>query len=280
MMRPLLVLSAWTMAFAMVLVGAHTVASHSEEAAKPPAYLQTATYITVGKCKMCHAPLHQSWKTTAHGKLNTALPWEKDGKVPAPEVVYRHTTGYNADTKTWSEKGITCEACHGPGSEHFKASKAQRKLTILNPATLDTQGKKLSLCGRCHGQYTIDGQKYAAKYTPGQDLLATAGFKLDPVQPGKPMQQLNEFVTNQHYKKGLACETCHTSHAATATEHSLKKPVVQLCNDCHKDKDMATHAPKAAAGSTCATCHMPNGTHTFAKPGHGVDDKAHEGHND
>ncbi len=236
-----------------------------------PAYMATATYKKSTMCKMCHKAQGTGWATTKHASFNKELPWDAPGAAkPAPEEVYRHVTGYNADG-TYSEKGITCEACHGPGSAHIGAPMATKKNFIVNPADLKTAGQKISICGRCHGQYTIGDQKIAVKFQQGQDLLKTDGFKLDKVEPGKPMQEMNELVTSKHFKHGVVCINCHTSHSATATEHSLQKPIIELCQGCHKDKVMATHAPKAPADATCATCHMPKGVHTFRKPGEGDD---------
>ncbi len=267
-MKQWLSLTGWSVAVSAILLGLGAIASVGEEPPKaqfPAPYLANATYLTSTKCKMCHSPVFQAWSATKHGALNKALPWEKDGKLPAADVIYRHTTGYNPATNTWAEKGIACEACHGPGSEHMKATKATRKDTILNPSKLDTPGKQVSLCGRCHGQYTINGQKYAAQYFPGQDLLLVNDFKLDPVQPNKAMQQMNEMVISKHFAKGMTCLTCHQAHSATPAKHNLRKSGSALCQDCHKEKTMAEHAPKAAADATCSTCHMPNGMHTFTK---------------
>jgi len=222
-----------------------------------------STYLGVGKCKMCHQTakgttpaIYKAWSETKHGKINT-------GVVPIPakataEVTARHMTG--------AEKGITCEACHGPSSKHMMSK--DKKGTTVDPASLDTPAKKISLCGRCHGQYSIGDQKFAAKYQVGDDLLKAEGFKLAEIEPGKKLQEMNELVKSSHFAKGVTCITCHTSHAAAPAAKSLKKPVNQLCLDCHKTtvKDMATHAPKAAADATCATCHMPKGMHTFAEP--------------
>ncbi|MHB9130087.1 MAG: cytochrome c3 family protein [Armatimonadota bacterium] len=233
-----------------------------------PKYLATAKYITSTKCKLCHKAQYAAWDKTKHASFKTACPWEADKtKAPAPEDVYRHVTGFNPATNTWAEKGVSCEACHGPGSAHMPAPKDQRKATIIMPDDLATPGQKASVCGRCHGQYTVDGKRYAAKFLPGMDLAKMEGIKFDEVQPGKPMQELNELMTSKHYAKGVVCTTCHVSHDPAATApHQLKKPVTEQCMSCHKDITMANHAPKAPADATCATCHMPKGAHTFVAP--------------
>lgn len=274
----------WTLTLGALLIALlATFAICEDPAPTPPAapsYLDTATYKGVNTCKMCHSnpkivpendAVYSFWSTTKHASFNQKLPWEKDGvanpELPAVEEVYRHVTGYDPATKTWKDKGITCEACHGPGSAHMMAPKDQKKATILDPANLKTPGQQISVCGRCHGQYTIDKDQHVAlKFKTGQDLLTTDGFKLDAVQPSKPMQQMNELVTSKHFRKGMTCFTCHTAHSATQQPHALQKPIIELCTSCHANKTMAGHAPKAAADATCATCHMPNGMHTFVKP--------------
>jgi predicted CXXCH cytochrome family protein len=237
-----------------------------------PEYLKTATYITSARCKMCHNKAPEAswtnWSATKHAVIAAALPWEanKDKpEKPTPEVAARHTTGYNAAANTWAEKGIACEACHGPGSAHMKAGKDDRAKTIMSPAKLATAAQQVSVCGQCHGQYSIGDKRFAAGFKPGMDLFAMEGFKLDEVKAEQKLQQLNELAGSAHFKEGVTCTSCHASHPEKANAHQLKAPVVELCNGCHKDQTMAAHAPNAKEGDTCATCHMPDGAHTFPK---------------
>lgn len=249
------------------------IAVGEEETPKPAPYLDKATYVGMdkGKCRMCHSPEAKAWDKTRHALIAQEADKFDAEKVPA-DMLYRYTTGFNAD-KTHVDKGNTCEGCHGPGSEHKLATpKAERPNTITNPEKMKTEGQKLSLCGRCHGQYTYNGQRMVLNFKPGQDLLKTEGFKLDAVKPNGKFQEMNEIVGSEHFKNGVACITCHDSHSKVeqtdkaAKEFSLKKPIVELCTGCHAKITMKEHAPAAAADATCATCHMPNGAHTFAKP--------------
>ena len=267
---------AWISGLVVLLLGLGiTLAICADAPPQPPAYLATATYITSAKCRMCHGQTpvngnkgqYAAWLETTHAKFATQLPWEGKAEPPTVGEVYRHVTGYNPATKTWAEKGVACEACHGPGSMHFHPPAGEaRKNFIVNPATLATPGQKISVCGRCHGQYTMNGETVALNYKAGQDLTTTEGFKLDAVDPGKPMEQMNELIGSQHYAHGVTCITCHTAHTAGTGAQQLRKPIIEQCESCHKDKTMAGHAPNAPAGSTCATCHMPKGVHTFTKP--------------
>ncbi|MHB1458176.1 MAG: cytochrome c3 family protein [Armatimonadota bacterium] len=185
-----------------------------------------------------------------------------------------HQTGYNPTTKTAAQMGVGCEACHGPGSEHMAAG--DRKATIVNPKNLDP-AKQSMVCGQCHSLghnlVTVEDKPAPGKlafpigFKPGDDL-AKCMLDAKPTTAGRN-SQYSEFITSNHSKMGVSCTTCHDPHDTTTNPAQLKKPVNELCMDCHKEKivDMVTHAPSAPADATCATCHMPNGRHTFTKPG-------------
>jgi hypothetical protein len=67
-----------------------------------------------------------------------------------PYCIKCHTTGYNAkggyldEKATPQMKGVQCEACHGPGSEHIKAPKDKKSFTIKTH--LDYE----NTCNQCH----------------------------------------------------------------------------------------------------------------------------------
>ena len=92
-----------------------------------------------------------------------------------------HTTGYRIleyDEKfgkhgrtvkdSYSEMGVGCEACHGPGNKHIKAKKADKKKTIFNPANADIKAQS-RVCGYCH--IRIENEKFmTAQGNPREDL--------------------------------------------------------------------------------------------------------------
>ena len=201
--------------------------------------------------------------------------WKPTEAVDASEkCIGCHVTGYEQEKKTYTQMGVGCEACHGPGSEHLAGG--DRKATIVNPHNLDS-AKQAMLCGSCHSVghnlVTVEGKPAPGKYAfplgfrPGDDLTKSF-IDAKPTGPGQN-QEYSEFIQSQHSKAGLSCTSCHDPHGTTAIRAQLKKPINELCMGCHaaKIKDMATHAPTAAADATCATCHMPAGQHNFAKPG-------------
>jgi predicted CXXCH cytochrome family protein len=183
-----------------------------------------------------------------------------------------HVTGYNADTKAYTNLGVGCESCHGPGSEHVASPKT---VTPVKPKNL-TPALSAMICGSCHSVGKDPTGKYAfpVGYRPGDDLTK---FFVDakPTMPGRN-QQYSDWITSKHAKANVTCETCHNPHNedlnaddTSKYPHQLRKPINDQCLGCHaaKVKDLATHAPNAPAGATCATCHMPDGRHMFTEPG-------------
>jgi predicted CXXCH cytochrome family protein len=193
-------------------------------------------------------------------KKYTTIPAD-DG---AKQCVGCHTVGYVPATKTWTQLGVGCESCHGPGSAHAGSGD---KTKITNPKSLP-KDREAMVCGQCHSKGTDTTKAYAfpVGFRPGDDLTK-AFIDAKPTTPGRN-QQYSELLTSKHMTAGIVCVTCHDPHSVgTAVgSHQLKKALPDLCLDCHKDKDMKAHAPSAPAGATCATCHMPGGAHTFKAP--------------
>jgi predicted CXXCH cytochrome family protein len=132
------------------------------------------------------------------------------------------------------------------------------------PLALETPKQKLSLCGRCHGDYTVNDKPFAEGLEPGGDLFALPGFKLNEITTPGPFQQLNELESSKHGEHDVTCLSCHTSHETTAAAPQLRKAVPDLCLECHTDAHKCTvAADKVTEGATCATCHMPGGRHIF-----------------
>lgn len=230
--------------------------------------VHTAKYITSVKCAMCHKDQAKAWKETKHAQAKPA----EDAKGID---LYRRVTGLSPETNQSAEAGVACEMCHGPGSEHMAAKPENRTKTIVNPAKLeplegeDASGpikREAMVCGQCHSDLVdADGKTVVpCAYRPGDDLTKIA--KIGEPKAGQPFQQFAELAGSKHYGK-VACLNCHDPHNTTDQPHQLRKPVNELCSGCHADKaDIKAHAPTAGDKDTCATCHMPEGRHIFAKP--------------
>ena len=95
------------------------------------------------------------------------------------EVGYDPQSG--AFNTTWTEMGVGCEACHGPGSEHLRADIPDKAGSILNPAKLPDPRRAAMICGACHTRGRSPDRRFAypVGYQPGNQL----NFLFDE-QPG------------------------------------------------------------------------------------------------
>lgn len=221
-----------------------------------------ATYIKNAMCVACHKArdkdLVERYQATKHAQATIA----DDAK---PVDIYRRVVGFQAADNSCYEAGVGCQTCHGPGSAHMKAKTPEDKqAAIVRPQTLETPRQKLSVCGRCHGDYTVAGKPFAEGFKAGDDLFALPEFKLNEITTPGPFQQLNELESSKHGEHDVTCLTCHTSHEPAAAAPQLRKAVPALCLECHADAHKCTvAADKVPEGATCATCHMPGGRHIF-----------------
>lgn len=189
-----------------------------------------------------------------------------DVKDGVTECIGCHVTNFDVDAKSWTELGVGCESCHGPGGNHAESMDAA---DIVNPKKIDAKMKDM-ICGQCHSVGTDPSgkTKFSMTFVPGEDLAKH--FKLaEKVEEGQANAQYNEFITSKHSATGMKCTACHEPHGGDKATgpHQLRKPVTDLCLGCHKAKikSLKEHAPSAGDTDTCATCHMVNENHRFAK---------------
>lgn len=85
----------------------------------PPSNL---TFIGNDDCAVCHNKIFRHWENTRHASAYETL--LKVGHEYDPECIECHTTGLSYFTgfetidSTPALKGVGCESCHGPGSNH------------------------------------------------------------------------------------------------------------------------------------------------------------------
>ncbi len=89
----------------------------------PPNNLE---YVGSLSCKPCHDSEYEKWQETGHAKAYATL--EQVGSQADPECVVCHAVGMEYQSgfvsleKTADLKGVGCENCHGPGSEHIRTA--------------------------------------------------------------------------------------------------------------------------------------------------------------
>ena len=193
---------------------------------------------------------------------------------------------------TWSEIDVSCESCHGPGSNHVAWAQAQQKgaynssgvngLTVnLKPAsgswafaqpdaaTMHWNGQprsheEINTCAPCHSRrHSITteaqpGQPYLDAYVPS--LLEEGVYYAD----GQILEEDYEwgsFLQSKMYHEGVTCSDCHDPHSARLASDNLNS----VCGKCHSlakfGVEQHHHHNDASAGASCVNCHMP--THTY-----------------
>ncbi len=202
----------------------------------------------------------RTWKTTKAWKKN---------------IIYQnacsgcHNTGtqinFNAADNTyhttWSDLGVACEACHGPGSRHVNAPEDAKSDTIVNPAKIPDSRRAAMVCGSCHTRGSCCEGKYGypAGYQPG-DLLEFM-FSEKPKQfpddsAAANRQEYIDWKRSGHARAGVMCWDCHYTHRkGHANKYQTKLPGSALCRSCHVVENKGVHGIHSV--NNCVGCHMP-----------------------
>ncbi len=143
------------------------------------------------------------------------------------------------------DNGVSCERCHGPGSEHVANPAASR---MVNPATLDPE-RRDAICTQCHltGLARIErpGRRFA-EYRAGEklaDFVTYFGWNGgEGLKVTSHVEKLAESACKRASGGRLWCGSCHQLHGNADRTQAT-------CQGCHVD---AHHKDTA-----CASCHMP-----------------------
>ena len=130
----------------------------------------TPEYVGANKCKTCHkaeknGAQFEKWSKGKHSKAYEAL--KSDSAKKKAEVagvkdpltdekcLSCHTTASSAKNKAASykvEEGVSCEACHGPGSMYKKSSIMKERKKSVDAGMVDKIDEKV--CANCHKKDT------------------------------------------------------------------------------------------------------------------------------
>ena len=172
--------------------------------------------------------------------------------------------------------GISCERCHGPGSEHVDlrlaglgAEAGEVDETIVNPTHLE-RSKQLSICQQCHltGTSVFGPEEDMATYRPGELLADHRSVFVIEEQLTDP----EAFGIASHAQR-LARSACfQESEMTCVTCHNPHEPVAELddnyfnnaCISCHQTDDASSTlcsreeatSDEIAMEGNCVGCHI------------------------
>ncbi len=181
----------------------------------------------------------------------------------------------------YKDLNVTCENCHGPGSEHVASVD---KTKIISPQYLTAKASN-ELCGQCHASHAGKSEapmgifKYAFDertkdtlgngfFVPGVYDLATFYFNYnlptlddnwkdgpfhswpDQTHSRAHSQQLPELLRSAHINNPYEKLTCYTCHDA----HTLNGGPASLVVDGYEFQK-----PAYSNNTLCLTCHATHG---------------------
>jgi hypothetical protein len=180
-----------------------------------------------------------------------------DRQVPATEVKHCfscHTTTAVIGDQLDEEHlipGVTCESCHGPGTQHvadmkklMKGDLSATQTDIFNSAHL-SPNDAVDFCGACHATW------WDVKLSGGTGPATTRSA---------PYRLITSKCWGKTGDARLVCTACHDPHLPLQTDDSSYD---HACLSCHTTTQgvalTAEHPGKACpvAQKNCASCHMP-----------------------
>lgn len=188
-----------------------------------------AAYIGSASCAECHNSEAAFYALTAHAKLSDKFPFDQRG----------------------------CEACHGGARGHVEFHQTTQRLFKENK---DDEANA----------WLNDTAKALAAQLPNPEDLSPAAataicLKCHEGQQGRSEERFN-FRRSEHFRHGVSCNECHSSHAPKRTEYLLKGAEPNLCYQCHAEQKATFakpfHHKVPEGGMKCSDCHNQHGTFT------------------
>jgi predicted CXXCH cytochrome family protein len=203
------------------------------------------------------------------------LYWTNNGQNWNAMCAECHSTdlriNYNADTRvfetSWNSINVSCEACHGPASQHIEWTNLDSVDQISIPnyglpfesvhVSADTL---LNQCVYCHSRRssiednTMNGSShYLNLLLP---VLVTSEHYTHDGQIVEEDYVYASFLQSEMHRQNVSCIDCHNAHST-----KLKLQGNQVCLQCHdyRDYDTKEHHFHSQTGIGRSSVPSPNG---------------------
>lgn len=189
---------------------------------------------------------------------------------------------------TWSEIDVSCEACHGPASNHLELTQS---LTVVELNNHDNKGFEVYLeswssgdwvfknnnpiaslehkrnsttlidnCGRCHSRRSSLHNKQSYKTSIHDSYIVSLlepGLYHADGQINDEVYVYGSFIQSKMHQAGVNCTDCHEPHSL-----KLRAEGNALCQQCHNADtyNSQTHHfhEMNTEAAQCVSCHMPS----------------------
>lgn len=231
-MRIIKLIGIFTFLAALTILGSSRIARSTEALAdnknsKTSSTADPSQYIGSDSCSECHSNQAALYAVTAHRKTNVhSNPVDKQG----------------------------CEACHGGAKKHVEFYKSAQKLI--------QEGKD----AEAQAIYADEEKAKEAKMRSFSELSSKDAsevcLKCHEGTQGRSEERFN-FRRSEHFRHGVSCTDCHSSHSPKRTEYLLKESEPNACYTCHADQKASFakpfHHKVPEGGMKCSDCHNQHG---------------------
>jgi DmsE family decaheme c-type cytochrome len=197
------------------------------KAAQP---VDPSQYVGGESCAECHAAEATHYALTAHSKTNV-------GNAPVDKR--------------------SCEACHGPARGHVDF--------YLNIQKLNEAGKEDEATALMNDTAKAAAARMLSFKTMSSAESSAMCLKCHEGTQGRSEERFN-FRRSEHFRHGVSCLDCHSSHSPKRTEYLLKGTEPNMCYRCHTDQRATFmkpfHHKVPEGGMKCSDCHNQHGTFT------------------
>lgn len=156
----------------------------------------------------------------------------------------------------FSQNGVGCERCHGPGAAHVQGA------AMVNPAKL-TPERRDAVCMQCHleGNAAIErAGRDASDFRPGDILddyvrhYVLTGNQASGLGANSQFENLAQSKCKIKSGDSMSCTSCHDPHSSPS-EQERATFYRGKCLACHGAAFGQKHHPQQ---TDCTSCHMPS----------------------